>query len=165
MTSRPAAPRDVDARLTRGEDLVAPARLLRVGDDERSACAASLSEAYVAGRLSPAEHDSRLSRALVAVTAADLDGLVDDLPTPSSPGAALRQRSWEPALVSLAWVALFQFVLMVVAFYLAADLERETRSALSIFLAVWGTGTLSAATGALVSRRHPASRAADRRRA
>jgi len=120
-----------------------------------------LADAYAAGRLSPAEHDSRLSQALTAVTEADLAELLDDLPVPLRSPDVARHRSREPVLVSAAWVALFQFVLMLAAFCVGVDLERESRSALSIFLAVWGTGTLSAVTGQLIARRHQPRRPDD----
>jgi len=130
MTSRPAMQDDLGARRVTGEqDQTGPPGLLRVGDDERSAGAVRLADAYAAGRLSPAEHDSRLSRALTAVTAADLAELLHDLPVPLRSPDVVRHRSREPVLVTAAWVALFQLVLMLGAFCVGVDLERESRSA------------------------------------
>jgi hypothetical protein len=55
--------------------------LMRVGDSERDACMAELTEHHLQGRLSVEEFDRRQRAALVAVTAADLQALVADLPS------------------------------------------------------------------------------------
>jgi len=53
----------------------------RVGDSEREAAVAQLMEHWHAGRLDPAEHELRVTRAKAAVTQADLNGLFNDLPS------------------------------------------------------------------------------------
>ena len=53
---------------------------LRVGDAERDHAAALLRAQFAAGRLTPDEFDDRLSAALGAVTFAELDRILDDLP-------------------------------------------------------------------------------------
>ncbi len=52
----------------------------RVGDAEREKAVGLLGEHWSAGRLDPAEHELRVTRARVAVTQADLDALFADLP-------------------------------------------------------------------------------------
>ena len=52
----------------------------RVGNAERDRAVAQLSEHWRAGRLDPAEHELRVTRAKAAVTRADLDALFADLP-------------------------------------------------------------------------------------
>jgi len=52
----------------------------RVGNAERDTAVARLSEHWRAGRLDPAEHELRVTRARAAVTRADLDALFSDLP-------------------------------------------------------------------------------------
>jgi hypothetical protein len=60
----------------------------RVGTAEREAALARLGEHWQAGRLDPAEHESRVTRAKAAVTKADLDVLFADLPhTSPTPSA------------------------------------------------------------------------------
>lgn len=54
----------------------------RLSDAERDAAAAMLREHYEAGRLDAAEFDERLSGALAARFARDLDALFSDLPEP-----------------------------------------------------------------------------------
>ena len=67
---------------------------LRVSDADRSDVADRLARHYGDGRLDQAEFDSRITRAMAAKTAADFQGLFDDLPdlpqdvTDGKPGAA-----------------------------------------------------------------------------
>lgn len=58
---------------------------MRAGTADRDACAQVLNDALAQGRLTPAEHDERMSRCFAAVTMGDLAGLTADLP---STGAA-----------------------------------------------------------------------------
>ena len=53
---------------------------IRVGNGEREAAIAALGEHWRAGRLDPAEHEARTTKAFNAVTRADLDALFADLP-------------------------------------------------------------------------------------
>ena len=62
---------------------------LRIGDAERNRAAELLSEHMAEGRLTQAEFDERLSIALKAKTAAELEPLFRDLPGPN-PGRADR---------------------------------------------------------------------------
>ena len=63
----------------------------RVGTADRDEAIVRLDEHWHAGRLDPAEHELRVTRAKVAVTEADLDALFEDLPklgpAPESTGA------------------------------------------------------------------------------
>lgn len=52
----------------------------RVGDAERDSAIEALNEHWRAGRLDPAEHERRTTKAHSAVTRADLDELFADLP-------------------------------------------------------------------------------------
>jgi len=52
----------------------------RVGNAEREQAIALLAEHWRAGRLDPAEHERRVTKARQAVTKADLDALFADLP-------------------------------------------------------------------------------------
>jgi len=54
----------------------------RVGNSEREAAIAFLADHWHAGRLDPGEHELRVTRAMAAVTQADLDALFADLPQP-----------------------------------------------------------------------------------
>jgi Domain of unknown function (DUF1707) len=54
----------------------------RIGDSERDKAAEYLREHMAAGRLDAAEFDERVSRALTAKFASDLDALFTDLPEP-----------------------------------------------------------------------------------
>lgn len=65
---------------------------LRVGDAERDACAASLIDHHLHGRLSVEELDRRQRAALAAVTAEDLAVLLDDLP--GADAAVGRRAHW-----------------------------------------------------------------------
>ncbi len=57
---------------------------LRVSDAERQAVADRLGEHFAEGRLDQDEFDERAGRAMNAKTRADLSGLFDDLPDPST---------------------------------------------------------------------------------
>jgi hypothetical protein len=60
----------------------------RVGTADRDEAIVRLDEHWHAGRLDPAEHELRVTRAKVAVTQADLDALFEDLPLPgAAPGS------------------------------------------------------------------------------
>jgi hypothetical protein len=52
----------------------------RVGTAEREQAIVLLGESWRAGRLDPAEHERRVTKAKAAVTQADLDALFADLP-------------------------------------------------------------------------------------
>lgn len=78
---------------------------LRVSDAERDAVATELGEHFQAGRLTQAEFDDRLGRALAARTRRDLDELLTDLPrTPAPPGPSptARRRGAVPTPVVIA---------------------------------------------------------------
>ncbi len=77
--TEPARPADPDP-LDRGS--------IRIGDAERDKAAGYLREHMAAGRLDAAEFDERLTRALGAKVASDLDALFTDLPEPR-PSTAL----------------------------------------------------------------------------
>ena len=62
--------------------------LPRIGDAERDRAVESLQEHMAQGRLDRQEFDDRLTRALQARTAADLQPLFDDLPEPRPSGLA-----------------------------------------------------------------------------
>lgn len=66
-------------------DPVGDALRLRASDADRERVAGLLRDAYVEGRLSPVEHDERLSLVYQATTYGDLVPLLEDLPVP--PGA------------------------------------------------------------------------------
>jgi hypothetical protein len=67
-------------------------RALRAADADREAVAEVLRREHVAGRLDDAELDARLAACFAAVTYADLDALVVDLPD----GAHDRARRFHP---------------------------------------------------------------------
>jgi hypothetical protein len=79
---------------------------LRIGDAEREAAVAALSEHYAAGRLSKDEFDERTAAALTAPTLSVLAPLFGDLPAPHGPGstvsttpATVRPRpGWSPSV-------------------------------------------------------------------
>ena len=66
---------------------------MRIGDAERDQAVARLREAAGQGRLTLAELEERVARALAARTDDELATLVGDLPRPSAPR---RHRSWHP---------------------------------------------------------------------
>ena len=67
------------------DDPVAAALRLRASDADREKVAGLLRDAYAEGRLSPVEHDERLSQVYRAQTYAELVPVLHDLPVP--PGA------------------------------------------------------------------------------
>jgi len=98
-----------------------PAGHYRVGDAERSRTTELLKEAHVAGYLTLAEIDERLSAALAARTRDELDRLVADLPpdwrarqlgTPAPP----TRRTAPPAAWWLAPLAALLVAMVVFAF-------------------------------------------------
>lgn len=81
---------------------------IRVGTAEREAAIEGLNAHWRAGRLDPAEHEARTTKAFAAVTRADLDALFVDLPTfapapvqDAVPGAAARPVPLEPTAVTV----------------------------------------------------------------
>ncbi|MDY7100951.1 MAG: DUF1707 domain-containing protein [Actinomycetota bacterium] len=78
------------ARTNRGGGGPAPAAVVpsvdprpaRIGDAEREAAAGRLNRHYALGRLSMVELEERLDATFAAVTAADLDAVLADLPPP-----------------------------------------------------------------------------------
>lgn len=74
------------------------ARRVRIGDTEREAMQAALSEHLAAGRLDMPEYERRVEQTTAAVYADDLDGLLDDLPrTEHDPDAGPDHRAWHDA--------------------------------------------------------------------
>jgi hypothetical protein len=73
----------------------------RIGDAERDKAAEYLREHMAAGRLDAAEFDERVSRALTARFASDLDALFTDLPeprphtTPQVPAEPFQAPPWQ----------------------------------------------------------------------
>lgn len=67
---------------------------LRVSDADRDQVAHVLGEHAAAGRLTPAELETRLTRAYAARTDGDLAELVRDLPVPGKPYQASKPRRW-----------------------------------------------------------------------
>jgi hypothetical protein len=63
-------------------DPVADALRLRASDADRERVAGLLREAYVEGRITPVEHEERISEAYRATTYADLAAVLRDLPVP-----------------------------------------------------------------------------------
>ena len=86
---------------------------LRVGDDERSAAVDSLQLHHAAGRLTFAEFDDRMSRALRARTATDLVVLFVDLPTTPAAPLACRRPARRPS-ASGVWCVLVCLAVLVV---------------------------------------------------
>lgn len=70
-----------------------PATTLRIGDAERNAALTALGEHMAAGRLDLAEYETRSGVVAAARTAADLQGLFDDLPAPHPAISGLTPRS------------------------------------------------------------------------
>jgi hypothetical protein len=63
-------------------DPLAPALAMRASDADRERVAEVLRDAYVEGRLSPSEHEERLSAAYAATTFGELVPVLTDLPVP-----------------------------------------------------------------------------------
>ena len=84
---------------------------LRIGDSERNATAAELSEHYAHGRLTLEEFNQRLDATYAAKTQADLSRITADLPHVRSGGAPLpsartaRGPGWPGASFATAWPA------------------------------------------------------------
>jgi hypothetical protein len=77
----------------------------RAADADRQAVADRLRRAHDEGRLGFAEYDDRLGRAYAAVTCADLDALVADLPVAApapAPGPA-RPAAGTPRVLVVLW--------------------------------------------------------------
>jgi Domain of unknown function (DUF1707) len=87
---------------------------LRASDAERDAVAAELREHFAAGRLDQSEFGERVASALRARTAADLDGLLADLPPRSRP--QLEQRPVRPSRRLVPLVPLLLVALVVAGF-------------------------------------------------
>jgi Domain of unknown function (DUF1707) len=93
----------------------------RAADADRQAVADRLRRAHDEGRLGFAEYDERLARAYAAVTYADLDLLVADLPAdvprpaPTAPAAPAGGRTLPGVLVVLwtVWAGVFGINLVV----------------------------------------------------
>jgi Domain of unknown function (DUF1707) len=69
---------------------------MRAGDKDRQAVADKLKEALDEGRLDLAEYDERLQKTYAAKTYGDLEGLLDDLPTPATPRAVAAPQGLPP---------------------------------------------------------------------
>jgi hypothetical protein len=78
---------------------------LRAADADRQAVADRLRRAHDEGRLGFADYDDRLGRAYAAVSYADLDGLVADLPAapPPAPVAQPVVGTRPPAVLRVLW--------------------------------------------------------------
>jgi hypothetical protein len=64
-------------------DPLVPALAMRASDADRERVAEVLRDAYVEGRLSPSEHEERLSAAYAATTFGELVPVLRDLPVPA----------------------------------------------------------------------------------
>jgi hypothetical protein len=67
---------------------------LRIGDSEREAAVAALSEHFTAGRLTQDEHEERVAAAWSARTSADLTPLFTDLPAPHGTPTGISAEPW-----------------------------------------------------------------------
>jgi hypothetical protein len=106
------------------EHLPAETGPLRIGDAERDQAVATLSDHFVAGRLTQEEFEERSNQATRARYDVDLAPLFADLPKAEAPQYA--QRAWSPAfgagpqrirpgLMPFLWLAPFVMVGLVVA--------------------------------------------------
>jgi hypothetical protein len=90
--------------------------VLRIGDAERDDCIDELREHHVRGRLSVAEYERRTADAMHAVTAADLQRLLVDLPSRTGRRPASRRRrvvltlAPSTAVVATSWLWISQMV-------------------------------------------------------
>ncbi len=145
-------------------------RAVRIGDAEREACVETLNEHHVRGRLSVEELDERQRAALTAVTEADLQELVADLPNgrnvrrsprsqivsdscavqPRAPGDFWELEPPERALRLLGW-AVPPAVLSAGGVVVATVVNSADD--LSMFAGGVGTGVLGFATHWALSRR------------
>lgn len=114
---------------------------LRASDAERERVVQRLHDAATEGRLSPDELDERTHRALIAVTYADLDAVVDDLPRPPRTGRTpARQRTvggWALATVRanpLLLVCMIPVLIAAGAMLLAAAVTWMTLVAVTMIL-------------------------------
>lgn len=71
-------------------------RSLRASDNDREVAVKILNQAHAEGRITLSELDERLAAAYAAVTYADLDVVVADLPVPRHPGVAPAPSSGQP---------------------------------------------------------------------
>jgi uncharacterized protein DUF1707 len=70
---------------------------VRIGDAERDESVTLLAQHFTAGRLSPAEHEDRRSRAVIAVIRSEIETLFADLPAPHPDMSAARPPQPTPA--------------------------------------------------------------------
>ena len=113
---------------------------VRVGDAEREAAVAALSEHFVAGRLSKDELDERTDAAWTARTGHDLATLFHDLPQlpaptpPRPPRRQVQRRAWWLG-VKLSWVFTILLVLAITG--------HLPWLAFGIFAFLWWSGLFS----------------------
>lgn len=124
----------------------------RVGDVQRAEHAETLADAFARGELSRVELEARTELCLAAATDADLARLVADLPgqrltAPGSPSAPDPVRS---VVHLVAKVAVFQLLLVAIAYALGVDLESELRSWYLIAFEIWAVGTGAGLSAALL---------------
>lgn len=96
---------------------------MRAGDSDRQAVADKLKKALDEGRLDLAEYDERLQRTYAAKTYGDLEGLLDDLPSPAPakvdaaevarPAAPLPVRSQRAGQLDRRWLGGFGGIFVV----------------------------------------------------
>ena len=83
----------------------APSPQLRVTDRDRDAAVGVIQDSYAAGRLTKAEHDTRVGHAIAALTYEQLDQLTADLPGrpayPDAPVAVAPRRTNGLAVAAL----------------------------------------------------------------
>jgi hypothetical protein len=84
----------VQEHLTNGGEAERGGSELRVSDADRDQAAHVLGEHAAAGRLTPVEFETRLSRAYAARTGGELAELVRDLPVPAKPDQDSKPRRW-----------------------------------------------------------------------
>jgi hypothetical protein len=92
-----------------------PRTTLRASDAERERVAAFLRDQAIVGRLTADELDERVGRAYAAVTVADLDVLVADLPRPPVRPTFVRPARRGPNLVPLGIAAIVAIALPSIA--------------------------------------------------
>jgi hypothetical protein len=106
---------------------------LRIGDAEREAAVAALSDHYAAGRLSKDEFDERTAAALTAPTMSALAPLFGDLPAPHAAGSSVSTtpatstphpgRSRRPTLRRRGWypIPILPVIVLLVALRVAGQ--------------------------------------------